>query len=84
MSLQGHTQTRKAILNEGIVLPPKEENFPLMFGRVARAIWPHKTAFVLAELANVSDRAAKDWLSGKTPPPAWVVANMFIEVTRRD
>ena len=83
MSLQNLTDIRKAKLNEGISPHPKEAIFPQMFGRVARAIWPQKTAFILAELADVSDRAAKDWLSGKVAPPAVVVAAMFVEVTRR-
>jgi hypothetical protein len=83
-SYENRTDARKANLNEGRNLHPPGESFPQIFGRVARAIYPHKTAFALAALANVSDRAAKDWLSGKVPPPAWVVANMFVEVTRRE
>ena len=62
----------------------REENFPTTFGRVARAIWPTKTAFMLAQIGNVSDRAAKDWLSGKVAPPATVVTAMLVEITKRD
>jgi hypothetical protein len=83
MSLQNLTDVRKANLIEGSSSLSSEEIFPQVFGRVARAIWPHKTAFTLAALANVSDRAAKDWLSGKVAPPAVVVAAMFMEVTKR-
>ena len=38
------------------------------FAVVARALWPRKTAFHLAYKANVSERAAKFWLSGDREP----------------
>jgi hypothetical protein len=64
--------------------PGREENFPLAFGRAARALWPAKTAFVLATIAGTSDRAAKDWLSGKVPAPAIVIAAIVVEITKRN
>lgn len=61
-----------------------EDIFPTTFGRVARAIWPSKTALHLAVIGKVSERAAKDWLSGKVAPPANVTAAMLMEITKRD
>jgi hypothetical protein len=37
------------------------------FGRVARALWPHKTAAELAARAGVTQRAAEFWLAGREP-----------------
>jgi hypothetical protein len=67
---------------EGNSLPCREVNFPL-FGPVARVVWPKKTAFELAAIAGTTDRAAKDWLSGKFPAPAIVYAAMFVEICKR-
>lgn len=38
------------------------------FAIAARALWPRKTAAELAYRANVSERAAKFWLSGDRDP----------------
>lgn len=38
------------------------------FARVAKLLWPRKTAAELAFRAGVSERAAKYWLSGKYKP----------------
>lgn len=38
------------------------------FAIAARALWPRKTAAELAYRANVSERAAKFWLSGERDP----------------
>lgn len=73
----------RAIAIKGSALPAKEENFPRPFGAVARAIWPVKTAFVLADIAGTSDRAAKDWLAGRVEPPAIIIAAIVVEITRR-
>lgn len=82
LQVSGNSQTG-AIKFEGSRLRGGEVNFPTAFGRCARAIWPQKTAFKLAAIGNVSDRAAKDWLSGKVPAPAVVIAAMVVEITRR-
>jgi len=51
-------------------LPGPEENCRSDFGAVARALWPEKTAATLAHLAGgASERAARDWLAGRTEPP---------------
>jgi transcriptional regulator with XRE-family HTH domain len=44
---------------------PKSRNG---FAIAARALWPRKTAAELAFRANVSERAAKFWLSGEREP----------------
>lgn len=60
-----------------------EGNFrPWLFGAVAKLIWD-KPDTVIADIAGVSDRAARDYLNGKVAPPAIVVAAMLIEVCRR-
>ena len=69
--------------SEGSDLPGREENFPQIFGRVARVVWPRKTAFILAQIGGASDRAAKDWLSGKVAPPAVVITAIMVEITKR-
>jgi hypothetical protein len=55
-----------------------------LFGEVARVVWKHKTAFELAAIAGASDRAAKDWLSGKVAPPAVVIGVLVHKITNRD
>jgi len=37
------------------------------FGRVARALWPHKTAAELAVRAGVTQRTVEFWLAGREP-----------------
>jgi hypothetical protein len=60
-----------------------EENFrPWLFGAVAKVVWD-KPDMAIADIADVSDRAARDYLSGKVAPPAVVIATMFMEITKR-
>jgi hypothetical protein len=44
------------------------------FGRVVRALWPHKTAAELAARAGVTQRTAEFWLAGREPSAAALVA----------
>jgi hypothetical protein len=53
------------------------------FGKICSAIW-EKPDFTLAAIAGVSDRAARDYLSGKVAPPAIVIAAIVVEITKRD
>jgi hypothetical protein len=53
------------------------------FGKVARIIWPERTAERLAEIANTNERTAWRWLSGEYEPPAVVIAAVIVEITRR-
>lgn len=47
----------------GISLPRGEEKFTGIHARVARAIWPSKTAEHWAAAAGVTPRMAKYWLA---------------------
>lgn len=61
-----------------------EENFrPTLFGDVARVIW-RKPDTAIADIAGVSDRAARDYLSGRVPAPAIVIAAIVVALTRRN
>ena len=84
MSLQESVSGSASTQNRGNKFPHRGKISPTIHAVVARAIWPTKTAFMLAQIGNVSDRAAKDWLSGKVAPPATVVTAMLVEITKRD
>lgn len=43
------------------------------FGVVARALWPDKTAFHVAAIANCEERQAKRYLSGEYDVPYVVI-----------
>lgn len=59
-------RSEASIIEQGTLVPGcSPEN---RFAVVARALWPRKTAFHLAYKANVSERAAKFWLSGDREP----------------
>jgi len=42
---------------------------PRQFGKVARALWPEKTVFHVAEICGCEERQAKRYLSGEYPVP---------------
>lgn len=59
------------------------------FGRVAKILWPVKTAATIADIANranplqrVSDRTAERWLSGEFEPPGVVLGAAIIEMIK--
>lgn len=54
------------------------------FGRVAKLLWPGKTAAHLAAIAGRTERTAERWLSGEFEPPAIVIAAVIVELTRLD
>jgi len=54
-----------------------------LFGKIAKVIW-EKPDTVIAEIADVSDRAARDYLNGKVAAPAIVIAAIIVEITRRN
>jgi hypothetical protein len=56
--------TASSSSKKGTVVPGGSPNF----GRVARLLWPRKTAAELAYRCGVSERAAKYWLAGKRKP----------------
>lgn len=53
---------------QGTTVPGCSPQFRNGFAIAARALWPRKTAAELAFRANVSERAAKFWLSGERDP----------------
>jgi len=54
------------------------------FGRVAKVLWPLKTAACLGAIAGKDERTAARWLSGEFEPPGIVIAAIVLEITRRN
>lgn len=68
--------------------PPKEknpeENFrPGLVGDVCRSIWPDKTDLVVADIGGKTDRAARDWMSGRVAIPSVLLSAINRALTRR-
>lgn len=55
-----------------------------IFGKVCKAIWPHKTAEQLAAKVGCSVRAAAYEISGERDPSARSVAAIVVEITKRN
>lgn len=55
-------------------------NFP----RIAKVLWPDKTAATLASLVGASSRTAERWVTGEIEPPNAVVILTMQEIFRRD
>ena len=60
-----------------LVRPPER-----LFGRVAKAVWPHKTAAHLAAATGASVRAAEYWIGGQREPSARAIQAIFNELTK--
>jgi hypothetical protein len=54
------------------------------FGKVAKVLWPLKTAAQLASIAGKDERTAARWLSGEFEPPGVIIAAVVVEITRRN
>lgn len=54
------------------------------FGKVAKALWPLKTAAVLGAIAGKDERTGARWLSGEFEPPGIIIAAIIVEITRRN
>ena len=54
------------------------------FGKVARALWPKKTADQLAYRCGVSKRTAEHWIYGDREPSAIAVLAVNSEMLNRD
>lgn len=54
------------------------------FGKVAKLLWPLKTAATLASLVDSNPRTAERWLTGEFEPPIQVVIVTMQEIFRRD
>jgi hypothetical protein len=53
------------------------------FGRVCKALWPHKTAEQLASRVGCSIRAAAYEISGERDPSALSISAIIVEITKR-
>ncbi len=53
------------------------------FGRIAKVLWPLKTAAHLASIADTNERTAARWLSGEFEPPVIIVMATMQEIFRR-
>ena len=71
---------QSAIKTQHTLVRPSER----LFGRVAKAVWPHKTAVHLAAITGVSVRAAEYWIGGQREPSALAVQAIVNEIVRRD
>jgi len=69
-----------AIKSQHTLVRPNER----LFGRVAKAVWPNKTAVHLAAVTGVSVRAAEYWIGGQREPSALAVQAIVNEMVRRD
>jgi hypothetical protein len=54
------------------------------FGRVAKVLWPFKTAAHLATIAKTNERTAARWLSGEFEPPYVIIEAVMHETFKRE
>ena len=54
------------------------------FGKVAKVLWPFKTAAHIASIAGKDERTAARWLSGEFEPPGIIIAAIIVEITKRN
>jgi hypothetical protein len=66
--------------SQSTLVRPTEQLFGRKFGRVAKALWPTKTAAHLAAAARVSERCAEYWIAGKREPSALAVQAIVNEM----
>lgn len=72
-----------AIEITGTSVPSREQKCPRKFGVVAKALWPRKTAQEIAYRCEVSERAAKYWLSGEREPSCAALLAIMDEIVRK-
>lgn len=63
--------------------PRKFSSKRCLFGECAKLAWEKPDA-VIADIAGVSDRAARDYISGRVPAPGAAIAALMVEITKRD
>lgn len=80
MNLASDIIEKHAIKSLRTAVRPSERLFGGKFGRVAKALWPHKTAAHLAAKANVTERAAEYWIAGQREPSAIAVQAVLNEM----
>lgn len=67
---------------DGSLLRGRKKSSGCLFGECAKLAWDKPDA-VIADLAGVSDRAARDYLNGKVAAPGIVVVALMLEITKR-
>ena len=72
MTAQSSFFADSGFTKRGSRIPPVEAVCTL-----ARRLWPSKTAINLASRAEISERAAKLWLEGRTEPGADALVNLL-------
>lgn len=72
MSAQSSLFADSGFSKRGKRIPPVEAVCAM-----ARRLWPSKTAINLASRAEISERAAKLWLEGRTEPGADALVNLL-------
>lgn len=53
------------------------------FGKVAKILWPFKTAAQLAAIAKTNERTAARWLAGEFEPPFCIIEAVMRETFKR-
>jgi len=69
-----------AIELRGTPIPRREQSFT---GKLARLLWPHKTAAHLAARAGCSERAAKFYLAGDREWSGPAISAVMSEILER-
>lgn len=72
MSAQSSLFADSGFTKRGKRIPPVEA-----ICTMARRLWPSKTAINIASRAEISERAAKLWLEGRTEPGADALVNLL-------
>lgn len=72
MSAQSSLFADSGFSKRGKRIPPVEA-----ICSMARRLWPSKTAINIASRAEISERAAKLWLEGRTEPGADALVNLL-------
>ena len=69
---------------DGSLLFGPEENFrPALVGDVCRAIWGKKADIKVAAIVGKTDRAAREYLSGRVAIPASLLTAICVALTQR-
>lgn len=65
---------------DGQFRPGTDKIVSRKFGKVAKLLWPVKTAAHIAAIAKTNERTAARWLSGEFDPPLTVVVATMKEI----
>lgn len=82
MSLQESISVVPSSQIDGSLSRARKKTSGCLFGEVAKVVWDKPDA-VLADICDVSDRAARDYLNGKVAAPGAAIAALIVEITKR-